>query len=233
MRICFGSPSVTWLRLGSMWCLWPFLTLTEGCCDQLCGRLSVSHWGLVFKWQAWRWCQDCYAQYVQKYQKNVTWILLLSPGWDVFNSNVSFSEVGSPAAPLCTFLTLSMQTTIEITQIFHHSDREIGLGAGRNLFTLGCSVYHSRSTSPCSLSSPMCGLDCCHLQFCRPVQKLAHFIWLDKWSLGEWMCVWVNGVCVSCDRLGLWGVFLPLTQSLLGSSNNLSRQQLFLYLFIK
>lgn len=90
MCFCFGSPSVTWLRLGSMWCLWPFLTLTEGCCDQLCGRLSVSHWGLVFKWRAWRWCQDCYTQYVQKYQKNVTWILLLSPGWDVFNSDVSF-----------------------------------------------------------------------------------------------------------------------------------------------
>lgn len=50
MCICFGSPSVTWLWLGSMWYLWPFLTLAEGCCDQLRGRLSVSHWGLVFKW---------------------------------------------------------------------------------------------------------------------------------------------------------------------------------------
>lgn len=72
MCICFGSPSVTWLWLGSMWCLWPFLTPAEGCCDQLCGRLSVSHWGPVFKWWAWRWCQDCYTQYVQKYHKNVT-----------------------------------------------------------------------------------------------------------------------------------------------------------------
>lgn len=64
MCICFGSPSVRWLWLGSMWCPWPFLTLAEGCCDQLCGRLSVSHWGLVFKWQTWRWCQDCYTHKV-------------------------------------------------------------------------------------------------------------------------------------------------------------------------
>lgn len=67
--ICFGSP-VTWLQLGSMWCLWPFLTLAGWCCDQLCDRLSVSHWDLVFKWRAWKCCQDCYTQYVQKPKKH-------------------------------------------------------------------------------------------------------------------------------------------------------------------
>lgn len=49
--------SVIWLWLGSMWWLWPFLTLARWCCDQLWGRLSVSHWALFFKWQAWKCCQ--------------------------------------------------------------------------------------------------------------------------------------------------------------------------------
>lgn len=53
----FGGTSVIWLWLGSMWWLWPFLTLARWRRDQLWGRLSVSHWVLFFKWQSWKCCQ--------------------------------------------------------------------------------------------------------------------------------------------------------------------------------
>lgn len=160
-----------------MWRLWPFLTLTERCCDQLCDRLSVSRRGLVFKWPAWRWCQDCYTQYVQKISEK-TWRESYSHHQAEMCFPVKFPFWGG----------VSCSTSV-----------------------------HGRSASPCSLSSPMCGLGCCHLQFSGPVQKPRTFHLIGQ-IISGWVsvCVWVNGVCVSCDRLGLRGVFLPLTQSLAG-----------------